>query len=68
MVSAIFDYLSAGESDAEILRQYPVLKRGDLLGALGYAAWLAHEEEELSLHAGGSALKIVDAIQPVSGK
>ena len=50
IVSALLDYLSAGESEEEILHQYPVLKREDLLAALGYATWLAHEEEELPLH------------------
>ena len=50
MVSIILDYLTAGESEAEILRQYPALKPEDLRAALGYAAWLAREEEELPLH------------------
>lgn len=50
MVSIILDYLTAGEPEAEILRQYPVLKPDDLRAALGYAAWLAREEEELPLH------------------
>ena len=50
MVSIILDYLTAGESEAEILLQYPVLKPEDLRAALGYAAWLAREEEELPLH------------------
>jgi len=39
-----------GESDEEILRQYPSLKSEDIRAALGYAAWLAHEEEEIPLH------------------
>jgi uncharacterized protein (DUF433 family) len=51
MVSIILDYLTAGESEEEILRQYPTLAREDIRAALGYAAWLAHEEEELPLHA-----------------
>ncbi len=50
MVSIILDYLTAGESEAEILRQYPVLKSQDLRAALAYAASLAREEEELPLH------------------
>ncbi len=50
MVSIILDYLTAGESEAEILRQYPVLKSQDLRAALAYAAWLAREEEALPLH------------------
>jgi uncharacterized protein (DUF433 family) len=50
MVSVILDYLTAGESTEEILRQYPSLKSEDIRAALGHAAWLAHEEEELPLH------------------
>ena len=50
MVSIILDYLTAGESQAEILAQYPTLKSDDLRAALAYAAWLAREEEELPLH------------------
>jgi uncharacterized protein (DUF433 family) len=50
MVSIILDYLRAGESREEILRQYPSLQPGDVNAALGYAAWLAHEEEVYPLH------------------
>jgi len=50
MVSVVLDYLRAGESVDEILRQYPTLKRPDIQAALGYAAWLAREEEEHPLH------------------
>lgn len=50
MVSLILDYLKAGESAEEILRQYPTLRREDILAAIAYAAWLAHEEEEQPLH------------------
>jgi uncharacterized protein (DUF433 family) len=50
MVSIILDYLRAGELSAEILRQYPTLKPEDIDAALGYAAWLAHEEEAHPLH------------------
>ena len=45
MVSIILDYLRAGESSTEILRQYPTSKLEDIDVALGYSAWLAHEEE-----------------------
>ena len=45
MVSIVLDYLRAGESREEILRQYPMLKSPDVDAALGYAAWLAHEED-----------------------
>lgn len=43
VVSILLDYLRAGESREEILRQYPTLKPEDIDAALGYAAWLAHE-------------------------
>ncbi len=45
MVSAIVDYLRAGESMEEILRQYPTLAPKDIVAAFGYAVWLAHEVE-----------------------
>ena len=50
MVSIVLDYLQAGEPRAEILRQYPTLEPADIDAALGYAAWLAHEEDEHPLH------------------
>jgi uncharacterized protein (DUF433 family) len=50
MVSIILDYLRAGESREEILRQYRTLKAADIDAALGYAAWLAHEEDAHPLH------------------
>jgi uncharacterized protein (DUF433 family) len=50
MVSIILDYLRAGEPREEILRQYPTLKAQDIDAALGYATWLAHEEDARPLH------------------
>ena len=50
MVSIILDYLRAGEPREEVLWQYPTLKPEDIDAALGYAAWLAHEEEAHPLH------------------
>ena len=50
MVSIILDYFKAGEPAERILRQYPTLKLEDIQAAVGYAAWLAHEEEEHPLH------------------
>ena len=50
MVSIILDYLRVGESHEEILRQYPTLKAADISAALGYATWLAHEEDAHPLH------------------
>jgi uncharacterized protein (DUF433 family) len=32
------------------MRQYPTLKSEDIDAALGYAAWLAHEEDAHPLH------------------
>ena len=50
MVSIILDYLQAGDSVDEIRRQYPTLKDADIQAAIGYAAWLAREEETHPLH------------------
>jgi uncharacterized protein (DUF433 family) len=49
-VSIILDYLTAGETSTEILRQYPTLQIQDIQAAVAYAAWLAHEEEQRPLH------------------
>ena len=50
MVSIILDYLKAGEDAETILKEYPSLKEEDIRAALGYAAWLAHEEDMQPLH------------------
>ena len=50
MVSIVLDYLKAGESIEAILAQYPTLDEEDIRAAIGYAAWLAHEEDEQPLH------------------
>ncbi len=50
MVSIVLDYLKAGEPAEEILRQYPTLRPSDIQAAMGYAAWLAHEEDQHPLH------------------
>jgi len=50
MVTIILDYLRAGESGEEIIFQYPTLKPKDIQAAMGYAAWLAHEEDQHPLH------------------
>lgn len=50
MVSIILDYLKAGESTEAIVEQYPTLTKEDIRAAIGYAAWLAHEEEIQPLH------------------
>ncbi len=50
MVSIILDYLKTGESMEAIMEQYPTLTEKDIRAAIGYAAWLAHEEEIQPLH------------------
>ena len=52
MVSILLDYLTAGESVETLLEEYPTLTAEDVRAAVGYAAWLAHEEEEQPLHTG----------------
>jgi uncharacterized protein (DUF433 family) len=55
MVSIVLDYLRAGESREEILRQYATLTLEDIDAALDYAAWLVHEEETHPLHTEATA-------------
>jgi uncharacterized protein (DUF433 family) len=50
MVSILLDYLKAGETHEEILRQYPTLEEADVRGAIAYAALLAHDEEQHPIH------------------
>ncbi len=50
MVSIILDYLSAGENHDAIRRQYPNVTADQIRAVLGYAAWLAHVEEQQPLH------------------
>ena len=50
MVSVILDYLKAGESYEDVLREYPTLNKEDIRAAIAYTAWLAHEEEVQPLH------------------
>ena len=42
-VEFILDLLAAGQSEAEILDSYPGLTHEDILAALAYASYLAHE-------------------------
>lgn len=53
LVSTVLDFLQAGESVEAILAEFPGLNESDVRAALGYAAWLAHEEEELPLTTDG---------------
>lgn len=42
-VELILELLAAGESESELLSDYPRLTREDLLACLAYASHLAHE-------------------------
>jgi uncharacterized protein (DUF433 family) len=42
-VEFILELLAAGQSESEILANYPGLTRGDILACLSYASYLAHE-------------------------
>jgi uncharacterized protein (DUF433 family) len=55
LVSVVLDYLKAGESGEAIVRDFPSLTNEDIHAALGYAAWLAHEEENQPLHTENNA-------------
>jgi uncharacterized protein (DUF433 family) len=42
-VEFILELLAAGQSENEVLANYPGLTREDILGCLSYASYLAHE-------------------------
>ena len=42
-VEFILELLAAGQSEAELLTNYPGLTREDILACLSYASYLAHE-------------------------
>ena len=42
-VEFILELLAAGQSEGEILSNYPGLTREDILACLAYASYLAHE-------------------------
>lgn len=42
-VEFILELLAAGQSEADILDNYPGLTREDILACLSYASYLAHE-------------------------
>jgi uncharacterized protein (DUF433 family) len=42
-VEFILELLAAGQSEAEILDEYPGLAKEDILACLAYASYLAHE-------------------------
>ena len=42
-VEFVLELLAAGQSESEILANYPGLTREDILACLSYASYLAHE-------------------------
>jgi uncharacterized protein (DUF433 family) len=44
-VGVLLGQLASGHSIDEVLRDFPYIKREDVLEALQYAAWRAQEEE-----------------------
>ncbi len=42
-VEFILELLASGQSESEILTNYPGLSRDDILACLSYASYLAHE-------------------------
>jgi uncharacterized protein (DUF433 family) len=42
-VEFILELLAAGQSETELLSNYPGLTRDDILACLSYASYLAHE-------------------------
>jgi uncharacterized protein (DUF433 family) len=42
-VEFILELLAAGQSENELLRNYPGLTKDDILACLSYASYLAHE-------------------------
>jgi len=42
-VEFILELLAAGQSESELLTNYPGLTRDDILACLSYASYLAHE-------------------------
>jgi uncharacterized protein (DUF433 family) len=50
-VETILEFLSAGESTEEILRQYPTLEADDIHAALGFATELMKRNYEIRLAA-----------------
>lgn len=45
-VHLVLEFLAAGESMEDVLREYPQLSRDDILAAIAYAARLAREETD----------------------
>jgi uncharacterized protein (DUF433 family) len=50
-VELILELLAAGQSENEILANYPGLTREDILACLSYASYLAHEYKAYPIQA-----------------
>jgi uncharacterized protein (DUF433 family) len=50
-VELILELLAAGQSESQILANYPGLTREDILACLAYASYLAHEYRAYPLSA-----------------
>jgi uncharacterized protein (DUF433 family) len=50
-VELILELLAAGQSESQILADYPGLTREDILACLAYASYLAHEYKAYPLSA-----------------
>ena len=48
-VEFILDLMAAGQSEADVLANYPGLTRDDILACLAYASHLAHEHRAYPL-------------------
>jgi uncharacterized protein (DUF433 family) len=50
-VEFILELLAAGQSEGEILANYPGIAREDILACLSYASYLAHEYKAFPISA-----------------
>lgn len=50
-VEFILELLAAGQSESEVLANYPGLSREDILACLSYASYIAHEYEAFPIPA-----------------
>ena len=50
-VEFVLELLAAGQSETELLTNYPGLTREDILACLSYASYLAHEYKAYSIPA-----------------
>ena len=53
-VEFILELLAAGQSESELLANYPGLSREDILACLSYASYLAHEYKAYPVPASAS--------------